>query len=142
MCCSQSIRHAWARPNRNLPRTQPAAEPRGKATDEKATNTAKELLNVARKGLDLAEKTPAGADDSIWSKRVLEAELNVCGNVDERIAARESYLKRTIKLEEVAKRAFENGVGTKSDLLEAEYRRCEAAVQLESERAARTGRPK
>src|SRR5262249_22975880 len=109
---------------------------------EKAANSAKELLNVARRGLDLAEKTPAGADDYIWSRRVLEAELNLCGNVDERIAARERYLKRATKLEEAAKRAFENGVGTKSDLLEAEYRRCEAAVQLESERVARPGRSK
>ena len=100
---------------------------------------------MARQRYRPRRETPAGADDYIWSKRVLEAELNLCGNVDERIAARESYLEALaspIKLEEVAKRAFENGVGHESDLLEAEYRRCEAAVQLESERAARTGRPK
>lgn len=104
---------------------------------DKDRASAKALLEVARAGLELAEKSPDLRDDYIWSKRVLNAELNLCGNADERIAARERHLKLTMRLEEVAKNAVQKGVISRHESLEAEYHRCEAQVQLDAERDAK-----
>ena len=68
--------------------------------------------------------------------------MGLCATADERVAARERYLGRAEKLERAARALVESGAASKADLVEAEYHRCEAAVQLEAERSARAGRRK
>src|SRR5262249_9196969 len=92
------------------------------------------LLEVARRGLALAEKSPGSGPNYIWSKRVLNAELNLCENADERIAARERYLKTTVRLEEITKKQVAEKILSEEGMMEAEYPRCEAQAQLDAER--------
>jgi hypothetical protein len=114
---------------------QPSRE---RKAEEKAKMSAKDLLDVARRGLALAERTgPLRRETYDWSRRVLDAELGLCATAEERIAARERYLARAEKLERGARALLEGGAASKADLVEAEYHRCEAAVQLEAERSAR-----
>ncbi len=101
------------------------------------------LLDLARKGLAVVEKPLPGVRDPdhyfgvfIWSKRLLNAELNVSTNREERIAAREKYLERMIKLENTAKDFYARHMISYLELLENEYQRCEAQAQLAWEREA------
>jgi hypothetical protein len=98
-----------------------------------------ELLTVARKGLAMVEKpNSAGASEYVlmctWSQRVLNAELALSRNTAERIAAREAYLKQAKKLERIARDLHGRQIITQLELLEAEYKRREAELQLDGER--------
>lgn len=117
----------------------PPPSPEGKAED-KASASARDLLDVARRGLALAERAgPLRRETYDWSRRVLDAELGLCATADERVAARERHLLRAEGLERSARALVASGAGSQADLVEAEYHRCEAAVQLQAERSARAG---
>ena len=97
--------------------------------------SAKALLEVARRGLEQEEQSSPGSRDIyVWLQRVLNAELSLCRNADERIAARERHLKESVRLEETARRLVQDGAISRKGLLEAEYQRCEAQSQLDAER--------
>jgi hypothetical protein len=113
----------------------------GAPPEDRGKDSAKARLEVARKGLALVEKQgpargPGSPDVYIWSKHVLNAELDLSGNEDERLAAQEAHLKRTIRLEDMAKNWFDRGLITEVELLEATYHRLDAEVQLAKSRAA------
>src|SRR5262245_36922411 len=88
--------------------------PGGKA-DEKAIKSARELLDVARRGLELAERAgPLRRETYDWSRRVLDAELALSATADERIAARGRHLRRAEKLERAARALVEGGAASKA----------------------------
>jgi hypothetical protein len=106
---------------------------------DKEREKALELLAVARKGLALVDSPNSdGRSEYVlvctWSQRVLNAELALSRNTAERIAARESYLKQTRKLEGIARDLYRRRILTELELLEAEYKRREAELQLDFER--------
>jgi hypothetical protein len=106
---------------------------------DKDRERAMELLAVARKGLAMVDKpNSGGASEYVlmctWSQRVLNAELALSRNTAERIAAYEAYLKQTRKLERIARDLYRQQIITQLELLDAEYKRREAELQLDSER--------
>jgi flagellar basal body-associated protein FliL len=104
---------------------------------DKTKANAKALLDVAHRGLASVERTNLGNRDVyVWSTRVLNAELTLSENADERIAAMERYLKLTKEQERVVIDLFGRKLISKDELLEAEYYRCEAEVLLDLEREA------
>ena len=109
---------------------------------DKMKSSGEALLDVTHRGLALAEQTqPGGRDVYLWSKRLLSAELDLSRSPEERIAARERFLKQVTTLEQLAKDRHQRSVINKEEVLEAEYHRCDAELQLELERAA-TGGPR
>jgi hypothetical protein len=111
---------------------------------DKDREKALELLAVARKGLAMVDKpNSGGASEYVlmcaWSQRVLNAELALSRNIAERIAAHEAYLKQTRKLERIARDLFARQTITQLELLEAEYKRREAELQLDFERFGKLG---
>jgi hypothetical protein len=118
----------------------------GVPTEDKGKEIAKARLELARKGLAVVEKRIPGAGNYagvyIWSKRVLDAELGLCGNEDDRIAALEAHVERTTRLARTAKEWFDRKVFLEEDLLEAEYHRLDAEAMLAKARAAKVPPPK
>jgi len=107
--------------------------------ESKSRESARQLLDVARRGLNLVERKVPGSGEAYvdvwtWSKRVLNAELAMSRNREERVVARERYLQQTIKLERAARRLLEQQVMLDEQVLEAEYHRCEAQADLDAER--------
>jgi hypothetical protein len=119
-----------------------AVSARQKLPESKSQASAKALLDVAKKGLELVERPipMRGVEPyvrvSLWSKRVRDAELALSHDRSERIAAREKYLKQTLKLERIARQLHEQELMSDEQLLDAEYNRCEAQAQLDADRDA------
>jgi hypothetical protein len=119
-----------------------AVAAQGAPEENRGKNSAKARLEVARKGLAIVEKQGPGNGEAydgvfIWSKRVLDAELDLSGNEAERLAALAAHLTRTKRLEEVAKDLHARGAVSDLEVLEAEYHRYDAEVQLAEARAAK-----
>ena len=111
---------------------------------DKDSEKAMELLAVARKGLALVDKPNSdGRSEYVlvctWSQRALNAELALSRNTAERIAACEAYLRQANKLEGIARDLHGRRILTELELLEAEYKRREAELQLVGER---NGKPR
>jgi len=121
------------------------AEPPSSDTQKRRAD-AEELAKVARRGLELVLRPAPDNRErytgvALWSKRVLWAELDLADNAQGRVAAWERHLARMIKLEQVASRLREQGVLVDVDLLEVEFLRQEAEVQLDRERDRTTPPP-
>jgi hypothetical protein len=115
-----------------------AVAAQGVPEESRGKDSATARLEVARKGLAIAEKGNAYDGVFIWSKRVLDAELDVSGNEAERMAALAAHLTRTKRLEDVAKDLHARGVVSELEVLEAEFHRYNAEVQLAEARAAKS----
>jgi hypothetical protein len=114
-----------------------AVAAQGAPEDNRGKESAKARLEVARKGLAIVETGDAYDGVFIWSKRVLDAELDLSGNEAERMAALAANLTRTKRLEDVAKALHARGLVSELEVLEAEYHRYDAEVQLAEARAAK-----
>jgi hypothetical protein len=100
--------------------------------EDKSKEKAQALVELPRRGFALVERAGPGARGApVWSRRILDAELDLRGNTEERMAALQKYVERAIKLERVARESFAREAIGEVELLEAEYHRCEAEALLE-----------
>jgi hypothetical protein len=68
-------------------------------------------------------------DLELWSKHILEADLDAAAGAEQRVAAYEEQIKRTAELATIAKSFAKTGQGLESVALAAEYYRLEAMSQ-------------
>jgi hypothetical protein len=104
-------------------------------------------LEIARRGLEAAEKTNATGEVSytyirIWSQRVLEAELAAGETADDRIAALDAAFQRARKLENLAAEGYRRGAFSLLEYLEAQYTRADIEYLLAKEKAKKDEKPK
>src|SRR5262249_4580817 len=106
---------------------------------QKKRADAESLAKIARRGLEMVlRRTPDNRDPyvgvAMWSKRVLTAELDLADGTQDRVAAWARHLERMSNLVQVADRLRDEGVLVEVDLIETEFHRQEAEVQLDRER--------
>jgi hypothetical protein len=68
-------------------------------------------------------------DLQLWSKHILEADLDLAADAEQRLAAYEEQIKRTAELATIAKAFAKTGQGLESVALAAEFYRLEAVSQ-------------
>ncbi len=96
----------------------------------------KERAEVAARGLTLTQSSNVAASEevAVWSIRVVTAERDV-GDPARTMKALEAHLARMQELERLAKVKESRGSAVERDVAAATYRRAEAEVWLEQERA-------
>jgi len=109
-------------------RSSPSAEAR-----LKLARTALEAVrvNIGRGLFNPGERDPI----YIWSRRRLEAWLDLSANKEERVAAAREHLDEMKAVEQLVNRMHEDGQIDLLSKLDAEYRRLEAESWLEREQA-------
>lgn len=105
----------------------------------------KERVEVARTGMEAADAMfLAGRltfdQVTVWSRRLVDAELAVAKNKRERVAALEEFVKRAKAHEDIAMARFRAGQASNLDVTEMKYNRIEAEVQLEKARKEGAGK--
>src|SRR5262249_7909922 len=99
-----------------------------------------EQLEIARNAFKIAEgQIKTGIKHPFFSleyaRRVLNAELDLASTKQERIAALQTYWRRTQDIEKFAKERSETGAIHSLDLLEAQFQRVKAEIRLLEEKA-------
>lgn len=119
-----------------------AQEPRGAAASAQNQALAKEQLKLIDKVFDDLQTLFRGGEISVsdarfavWGRRRVEALLASGAKPAERIAALEKYVDLMKKNEDYAKRAHERAQATRVDVADAQYRRLEAEMWLNEEKA-------
>jgi hypothetical protein len=122
-----------------LPTTAVAGEPPA----VKVPPEGKARLAAAKRGL--AQFDPGadhGADCGLirlWARRVVDAELALCGRPAERKAALEAYVCRARTVERIVRAGHKAGAVALGEVLEAEFFRADAEALLAEEKARRAG---
>jgi RNA polymerase sigma factor (sigma-70 family) len=115
-----------------------AGPPEGEAASKKLKEA---LLTAARKTYEetMARYRNANLEGSeslyLWSRRWLEAQLDLAAAKDDRIAAYREHLDRMRSVEKIAKAFANAGQGRVSDASAAEYYRTQAEIWLEQAKA-------
>jgi hypothetical protein len=122
-----------------LPTTTVAGEPPAVPVPPEG----KARLEAARRGLAQFDPGSDGADCGlirVWARRVVDAELALCGRPAQRKAALEAYVCRARKLERVVRAGYKAGVAALGEVLEAEFFRADAETLLAEEKARQAGK--
>jgi hypothetical protein len=131
----------------SAPRATAQEENPGKVTQQKP---AKNLLETARKVYELQlgrerlgdVRGSAVSDEDVnrWSRRWLDAQLNLADSTEKRIAAYNEHLERMRERESRAKKLFKAGESTPEQLATSEYFRIQAELWLERAKAQPAGK--
>jgi hypothetical protein len=104
----------------------------------------KARLAAARRGLEQFDLESVGVGDCylvrMWARRVVDAELALCGRPTARKAALEAYLCRARNVERVVRAGHKAGVVALAEVLEAEFCRADAEALLAEEKARQADR--
>ena len=92
--------------------------------------TAREALQALDVQLKAGRVAPFDSAFATWTKRLLDAELALCENKADRLAAHEKYLKYVKELEGFVNEQFKARTCSIVNLKEAQYRRLEAELWL------------
>jgi hypothetical protein len=123
-----------------------------RAQDERAPREdpvkvlSKARLDLARQGLQATEKqTATGTRPDpqatwIWADRVLRAELTLSTKPEERIAVLQTYVQRARAMERAVRVGVKEKLFTLPEMLDAEYNRLGAELQLAQEEAQQKAR--
>jgi hypothetical protein len=114
--------------------TSPAA-----VTAEARLTLARSTIEVVRANVARGQFNPGERDPIyIWSQRRMEARFDLSTTKAERIAAAQEHFDEMKAAEELVNRVHAAGDTDRLDLVDAEYRRLEAASWLEREKSARS----
>ena len=97
---------------------------------------AQEAMETVRAALGRGQFGPGERDPiSIWSRRRMEARLDLSKTKAERVAAAREHLDEMARVEQLVNRMYQAGQVDKMARMDAEYRRWEAQSWLEREQA-------
>jgi hypothetical protein len=123
-----------------------ADEPASKEDPIKALARAR--LALAREGLQAIEKQAAAGTNPypqatwVWADRVLRAELELSTKPEERITALKAYVQRARSLEQTIRAGLKEKIFTLPEILDAQYNRLGAEMQLAQEEDRQKNRPR
>ena len=109
--------------------------------EDPVTSLTKARLELARQGLAALEKqaaagtTPSPQATWVWAERVLRAELALSTKPEERIAALKTYVQRSRTVEDAVRAGLKDRINTLPEVLDAQYNRLGAELQLAQEEA-------
>ncbi len=109
-----------------------------KAAAQARLKLAREAIEAVRANLARGQFNPGERDPIyIWSRRRMEARLDVATTKAERVAAAEEHLNEMKGVAELIKRVHEAGDVDRLVAMDAEYRWLEAASWLAREKSAK-----
>ena len=92
--------------------------------------TARDALHALDEQIKAGRQTASDDIVTIWSKRLLEAELALCERKADRLAAHERHLKYMKQYENLVTEKYTTGSGSILSVAEARYGRLEAELWL------------
>jgi hypothetical protein len=119
----------------------PTAAAAGDPPAVKVPPEGKARLAAAKRGLEQFDLESDGVADChlirIWARRVVDAELALCGRPAARKAALDAYVCRAREVERVVRTGHKAGGVALAEVLEAEFFRADAEALLAEEKARR-----
>jgi hypothetical protein len=110
--------------------------PKPNASAQARLKLAQEALETVRAAIGRGQFSPGERDPiSIWSRRRMEARLDLSTTKAERVAAAQENLDEMARVDQIVNRMYQAGQVDKLARMDAEYRRWEAQSWLEHEKA-------